>query len=72
MANCNKCGLRIAFRKLESGGWMPVNIDNSEHWDTCAAERWRQKGGKQYQFIGRTTGKNFKANYNPDDNSIPF
>lgn len=74
MAVCKKCGLRIAFRKLDNGKWMPVNIDNSEHWDTCSQERIRlglyNKPLRDPPI--KVTGKNFKASYDPHDESIPF
>ena len=34
MAQCNKCGLDIAFKRV-NGKWWPTNPDGSEHWDLC-------------------------------------
>lgn len=33
--NCKKCGLELAFRKLPSGRWCPMNPDGTDHWDLC-------------------------------------
>lgn len=35
MANCGKCGLPLAFKKLPSGKLCPTNPDGSDHWDLC-------------------------------------
>lgn len=34
-AICRKCGEPLAFRKLSSGKWSPMNPDGSDHWDLC-------------------------------------
>ena len=61
-AQCGKCGLPLAFKKLDSGKWCPTNPDGSDHWDICR-EVYNKKMGItliNHKFGGTTNPRNLK------------
>ncbi len=40
MAKCAKCGLPLAFKKLENGKLYPTNLDGSDHFDICREKQF--------------------------------
>src|ERR1700722_18435539 len=53
-ALCRKCQQPITFKKLASGKFCPVNLDLTDHWDTCKAVTAKSYTGPHTQFFGRT------------------
>ena len=43
MAQCDKCGSDIAFKRV-NGKWWPTNPDGSSHWDDCKRSQRAGKG----------------------------
>jgi len=57
MKPCNRCGLPIRFRKDGSGRWVALNLDGSDHLDTCKAKRGERADAIQGKTI---TGERFE------------
>lgn len=54
MAQCNKCGLPIQFKKV-GAKWHPRNADGSEHWDACKRNQRQEKPIENNSALYTTT-----------------
>jgi hypothetical protein len=71
---CKKCGLIIAFKKLQSGKFSPINADGTDHFDACKKAQRNERpfnpnDPRDMKVLPAIRGDNYVPS---DDDTLPW